>query len=235
VSVLYHPAVKDRVGAIVREEQERYLDSLLRPRDPLRRRIEAAAAHEGIPIADPALGALLEVLARAIGAARILELGTAIGYGTLSLALGAPGARVVTLDRDPGRLDRARELLTEAGVAERVELLEGEITDLLPRIQGPFDLVFIDADKAGYRRYLDGVLPLVRVGGLIVVDNLLWKGHIAEPPDVDEADEDARAVEAFNGYFSIHPQLQSLILPLGDGVGIATKLRPLVTEMGGPF
>lgn len=227
--------MKDRPGAILRDEQERYLESLLPPRDALRRRIESLAAEEGVPIAEPELGTLLEILARGVGSGSILELGTAIGYGTLCLALGAPDARITSIDRDGDRLARAGELLAEAGVAERVELLHGEVLDLLPRLEGPFALVFIDADKIGYRRYLDGVLPLLRVGGLLVIDNLLWKGRIAEPSEAGEPEEEARAIEAFNGYFMIHPQLKSLILPVGDGVGIATKLKPLITELGGPF
>ena len=93
--------MKDRPDAILRAEQAEYLDSLLPPRDPLRARMEAAASEEEIPIADPELGHLLEILARAAGAERILEIGTAIGYGTLCLARGAPGARITTIDRDP--------------------------------------------------------------------------------------------------------------------------------------
>ncbi|HEV3458422.1 MAG TPA: class I SAM-dependent methyltransferase, partial [Thermoanaerobaculia bacterium] len=128
--------------------------------------------------------------------------------------------------------------LERAGVAGRVELLEGAALELLPRLEGPFDLVYIDAVKTEYRRYLDLVLPHLRVGGLVVIDNLLWGGEVAEPPPVSEGEKEepqAAALRAFNGYLMMHPQLESVVIPLGDGVGLATKIKALRSEMGGPF
>jgi caffeoyl-CoA O-methyltransferase len=225
--------MKQGVGLILRAEQERYIERLLPPRDAILREMEEAAAREDIPISDPEVGRLLQVLARGCGATRIVEVGTAIGYGTLCLARGAPQARVISIDVDPERLAVARGYLERAGVADRVELLEGEALALLHRIEGPIDLAYVDAVKTEYRRYLDLLLPRLRVGGLVVLDNLLWKGRIAEPPEEDDADADA--LRAFNGYMMIHPQLEAVVLPLGDGVGLATKTRPLIQEMGGPF
>ncbi len=226
--------MKDPDGPILRAEQARYLESLLPPRDALLREMEKRALEEGIPISDPEVGRLLEIEARACGARRILEIGTAIGYGTLCLARGAPAARITSLDRSPEMLAAAREYLERAGVADRVELVEGEALETLPALRDRFDLVYIDAEKTQYRRLLDLTLPKLEVGGLVVVDNLLWKGRVAEP-GAGEEDPETRAIAAFNGYFSIHPQLAAVILPLGDGVGLATKTRPLVTELGGPF
>jgi caffeoyl-CoA O-methyltransferase len=226
-------------GKILRPEQDAYLDRLLPPRDPLLREMEEQAAREDVPISDPEVGRLLSILARACGARLILEIGTAIGYGALCLARGAPQARVVSIDTDPLRLATARAYLERAGVADRVELLEGPALELLPRLDGPFDLAYVDAIKTEYRRYLDLLLPRLRVGGLVVVDNLLWGGQVAEPPEATDAasDEDAetKALRAFNGYLMMHPQLEAVVLPLGDGVGLATKTRPLRSEMGGPF
>jgi caffeoyl-CoA O-methyltransferase len=228
--------MKHGVGAILREEQERYLERLLPPRDPLLREIEERAAGDDVPISDPEVGRLLSILARATGARRILEVGTALGYGAIWLARGAPEARVVTIETDPQRIVEARGYLERAGVAERVEIVEGAALDVLPRLQGPFDLAYVDAVKKQYRRYLDLILPNLRVGGVVVCDNLLWKGHVAAPPDEDtEDDENADALRAFNGYLMIHPQLEAVVLPLGDGVGVATKTKPLILEMGGPY
>jgi caffeoyl-CoA O-methyltransferase len=225
--------VKDRADAILQAAQAAYLERIQPPRDALEREMEEASGRENIPSSDPEVGRLLGILARALGAQRMLEIGTAIGYGALALLRGSAQGRLISIDPDPERQARARAYLERAGVADRAELVEGMALEVLPRLQGPFDLVYIDALKKEYRRYLDLSLPLVRVGGLVVVDNLLWKGHIADPPA--EEDDNARAISAFNTYFMIHPQLVSLILPLGDGVGLATKTRPLVTEMGGPF
>jgi predicted O-methyltransferase YrrM len=118
-------------------------------------------------------------------------------------------------------------------VAERVEVVEGEALAVLPGLEGPFDLVYLDAVKTEYRRYLDLALPRMAIGGLLVADNLLWKGWVAEPPEAGDADADA--LRAFAGYLMMHPQLQAVVLPLGDGVGLAVKTRPTVMEMGGPF
>lgn len=228
--------MKHGTGAILHEEQERYLDRLLPPRNPLLREIEERAAAENVPISDPEVGRLLSILARATGARRIVEVGTALGYGTICLARGAPEAQVVTIETDPQRIADARVYLERAGVAERVEIVEGAALDVLPRLAGPFDLAYVDAVKKEYRRYLDLILPNLRVGGVVVCDNLLWKGHVAAPPDEDtEDDENADALRSFNGYLMIHPQLEAVVLPLGDGVGVATKTKPLILEMGGPY
>lgn len=224
-----------RQGEIVKPPQEAYLERLLPPREPILREMEEMAAREKIPISDPEVGRTLSILARATGARIILEVGTAIGYGTLCLARGAAEARVATIDNNPQRIATARGFLERAGVIDRVELIEGVALELLPRLEGPIDLVYIDAVKTEYRRYLDLLLPKVRVGGLLVCDNLLWGGLVADPPDDEPEEEETRALRAFNAYLMMHPQLQSVVLPVGDGLGIATKTKPLILEMGGPF
>ncbi|HYU31917.1 MAG TPA: O-methyltransferase [Thermoanaerobaculia bacterium] len=221
-------------ASILRPEQEAYLERLLPPREPLLREMEEHARRESVPISDPEIGLLLTILARSLDARRILEIGTAIGYGALCLARGASAAQIVTLELDPRRIEQARGYLERGGVAGRVEIVQGAALEVLPRLEGPFDLAFIDAVKQEYRRYLDLLLPKLRVGGLILVDNLLWAGHVAAPPE-DEEDEEADALRAFNGYLMMHPQLQSVVLPVGDGLGVATKTKPLILEMGGPF
>jgi predicted O-methyltransferase YrrM len=226
--------VKHGTGLILRPAQERYLDRLLPSRDPLLAEIEQAAERDDVPISDPEVGRLLELVARATGARRILEVGTALGYGTLCLARGAPEARVVSVDHDPGMLERARGYLERGGVAGRVELVEGSALEVVAGLAGPFDLVWVDFVKTQYRRCLDLVLPKTTVGGTLLFDNLLWGGRVADPPD-DEDDEAADALRSFNGYLMSHPQLRAVVMPLGDGVGIATKTRPLISELGGPF
>lgn len=226
--------MKHGSGSILRPEQESYLERLLPPRDPLLREMEEHARQEDVPISDPEIGRLLGILARSLNARRILEIGTATGYGTLCLARGASEARVVTVELEPERIALARGYLERGGVADRVEILEGAALEVLQRLDGPpFDMVYVDAVKKEYRRYLDLLLPRLRVGGLIVIDNLLWKGRVAEPSEDD--DENADALRAFNGYLMMHPQLQAVVLSVGDGLGIATKTKPLISEMGGPY
>lgn len=225
--------MKHGTGLIVKLEQESYLERLLPPRDALLREMEERAEREDVPISDPEVGRLLGILARITGARRIVEVGTAIGYGALCLARGAPEARVISIDTDPERLATARGYLERGGVADRVELIEGPALEVLARLQPPFDLAYVDAVKTEYRRYLDLLVPLVRVGGLIAVDNLLWQGKVAEPPAEDDANADA--LRAFNAYLMMHPQLQSVVLPFGDGLGLAAKVKPTILEMGGPY
>lgn len=221
--------MKHGKAAILKPEQEVYLDRLLPPRDALLTEMEERARQRQVPISDPEVGRLLGILARSLGARRILEVGTAIGYGTLCLARGAAEAQVVTLDVDRERLEEARGFLARGGVADRVELLCGDALAVLPTLSGPFDLAYVDAVKSDYRRYLDLLLPNLRVGGLVVCDNLLWAGQVAASPD--EEDPEAEALRAFNAYLMMHPQLLSVVLPLGDGVGLATKTRPLRSEL----
>lgn len=225
--------MKSAPDAILRPAQAAYLDASLPPRDALLRAMEEHAAREDVPISDPEVGRLLEALAAALDADRILEVGTAIGYGTLCMARGAPRSRVVTLDQDPAMLAAARGYLERGEVLDRVEFLEGPALDSLARLEGPFDLAYLDAAKTEYRRYFDAALRLLRVGGMVVADNLLWKGQVADPGE-EEAPE-AQALRSFNGYFLSHPQATAVILPLGDGLGLATKRKTLIQEMGGPY
>lgn len=235
--------MKHRADALLQAAQAAYLDRLLPPRDPLLAEMEAAAAAADVPIADPEVGRLLTVLARATRARRIVEIGTAIGYGALCLARGAPEAEVVTIDRDPEMLARARGYLERGGVAGRVRLVEGAALEVIPALDGRFDLAWVDAAKAEYRRYLDLLLPKIEVGGTLVFDNLLWGGLVADPAAGGEEGEEcggpdpaaADALRAFNGYLMMHPQLAAVVLPFGDGVGLAVKTRLLMTELGGPF
>jgi predicted O-methyltransferase YrrM len=227
--------MKKPADPVLRPRQARYLERLRPPPDALRAEMEEVARREGIPIAHPELARLLEAVAAIAPAGRVLEIGTAIGYGTLHLARGARQGRVVTIDRDAAIQARAAAYLERAGVAARVEMLQGPALEILSRLEGPFDLVYLDADKTEYRRCLDLALPLVPVGGRIVVDNLLWQGRVADPSLRPEGDRVAEAVERFNPYFLIHPQLAASILPVGDGVGFAVKRRETMRELGGPY
>lgn len=228
--------MKDHADSILKTAQARYLERQLPARDPLLSEMEALAAAENIPISDPEVGLLLQMLVRSSSAQRVLEVGSAIGYGTLWMVRGGETTVVTAIDRDPVRQEVATGFLERAGVSNRVEAVIGEALEALRNLAPPFDLVYLDADKKDYIRLLDFSLQLLRVGGLVVIDNLLWKGQVADPPE-DAASEDPQAetLRAFNGYFAMHPQIDSLILPIGDGLGLGVKKKALVTDLGGPF
>lgn len=220
---------------LLRPRPARYLAGLRPPLDELRGEMRRFAAETEQAITDPDVARLWELLAAGTPGGRVLELGTGIGYGTLHLARGAREGRVVSIDCDAAALAHAAAFLERAGVAGRVELVPGRALDLLPGIAGPFDLVVIDADPLEVRRCLDLVLPLVAVGGRIAVDRLLLDGRVADPALRQDPDRQAEALERFNPYFTIYPQLASVLLPIGQGVGLATKRRETLRELGGPF
>jgi len=221
---------------ILQQETWEYLERIMPPR-PAQLSAFEDRARERDEVVSPEFGKLLQCLTLVSRAESILQIGIGSGYETWWLAQGARQAEILVIDEDEEALSRVAELLGKAGVLEALKPLAGEAIGVLPTLEGRFDLVYLKAGATHYRRYLDLVLPKVRVGGLIVVDNLLLGGAIAQSPEFDTGvdEETLRATRAFNGYFMVHPQLTSVILPMGQGVGLATKLKPLVTEMGGPF
>ena len=159
----------------------------------------------------PDTGRFLWILVRAARASRILEVGTSNGYSTIWLADAARaiGGRVVTLEHDPNKVRLARENLQRAGVAGWVDVREGPAAETLAGLPGPFDLVFLDADRASYRTYLELVVPKLVAGGLLVADNVV--SHRSE-------------LEDFLTRVKAHPELLSVTVPVGKGEEVAFKL-----------
>ena len=217
--------MKDRIDAILRREQAQYLAQLHPASTGLLAEMEAYAAEHRVPIADPEVALFLEITARAVGARRALEVGMAIGYAVLHLLRGMPeDGRVVSIEADAEMIGRAGEYFRRAGVSARVQVERGRALEVLPRLEGEFDLVYIDADKEEYRGYLDESLPRLRAGGVVVVDNLLWKGQVAGEISAPGQRASTEALREFNEYFVRHPQLRATVLPVGDGLGYGVKL-----------
>ena len=173
----------------------------------------------GRPSVSPEAGRLLEVLTRAIGATAALEVGAGAGYSGIWIARGlADGGRLQTIEISDENAQVCRENYAAAGVADRVEVLLGPALDVLPGLEGPYDLCFIDAVKTEYPRYLEHALRLVRPGGLICADNVLWQGGVSDP-SVRDAETDA--VREFNGRIATDPRLRSHIVPVGDGLSVS--------------
>ena len=188
---------------------DRYLTGVLVPPDPVLDDALRACAEAGMPAAEvsPTQGKLLQLLARLAGARRILELGTLGGYGTIWLARALPdGGRLVTLEADPGYAEVARSNIARAGLAGVVEIRVGPALDTLPELDGPFDLIFIDADKANNAEYLGWALALARPGTLIVGDNVVRDGEIA---DADSGDPRVRGIRRFFELVAAEPRLEA--------------------------
>jgi len=219
----FAPASLDRM--IVTPAVREYLDATRPPADPLLAEMQAHGARERIPILDAQSGALLHVLARAIGARRIVEVGTAIGVSTLHLARALPAdGELVSFEIDPQRHAAAQGYLERDGLAARIDLRLQDARAGLAELTGPFDLAFLDGVKAEYDAYLDLVVPLVRSGGLVAVDNVLMSGTVAEnESDGHWTEEQIATARAFNARLLDHPQLIATITPVGDGVALAAR------------
>jgi len=210
--------MKAGIDKILQRAQAEYLDTLLPPRDALLARIEEYAAEGNQPIADPEVAQIERILVRALRPRRIIEVGTNIGYSVIVMGRECGRETVLeTIEIDRGILATAKGFVAEAGLACEVRFHEGAALEVLARLDGPFDFVFIDCVKSEYEQYLDLLLPKLARGAVIVCDNLLWGGKVAA--GVRDASTDG--LRAFNQRIMTDERLQSIILPLGDGVGLS--------------
>jgi predicted O-methyltransferase YrrM len=212
---------------ILSGDVQRYLHGLQPERPPLVREMEDLAARERIPIVEWETARFLATLTRALQPQRVLEVGTAIGFSTLHIAEQLPpDGRIVTLERDERRIGQARDFLERGGVLDRVEIVEGDALETLPGIDGPFDMLFLDATKGEYRRYLEIAEAKSSERAVLLVDNLLMEGEVALPdgaPTSWNAGSLAAARE-LNPELTTSDHWLGSVLPIGDGVGFATKL-----------
>lgn len=218
--------MKARTDAILHIEQAEYLDHLHPQNAGLLEEMERHAVEQDVPIADREVARFLEITTRAIGARRVLEIGMAIGYAVVHIARAmTDGGLVVTIEPDDEMIARAEDFLKRAGLRERVQIERGRATEVLPGLNDSFDLIYIDALKEEYTDYLELSLPLLRVGGVVVADNLLWGGRVAAGARDEKHKVSTEALRNFNHHFVNHPSLLAQVLPVGDGLGYAIKLR----------
>jgi caffeoyl-CoA O-methyltransferase len=169
----------------------------------------------------PDQGAMMQVLVRAIGAKRCIEVGTFTGYSALAVALALPpGGRIVCCDVSEEWTSIARKYWKQAGVERKIDLRLAPALDTLRKLKGKFDFAFIDADKANYRGYFERCLRLVRRGGLIAVDNTLWHGRVL---DARDRSADTKAIRAFNRRLRRDRRVEIALVPVGDGLTLAWK------------
>ena len=202
-----------------------WIESLSPALPPALAAIEAAAKGPDVPIVDRDAGRVLQVLAG--DRRRIVEVGTAYGYSTLWMALGQPAdGTIVTIDPDRERTDLARGWWREAGVAdELITVVNAPALDAIgsdPALAGPFDMVFIDALKPEYEGYLAALSDRLLPGALIAADNVLWSGRVSGTRPAAADDANTAALRAFDTAVLADPRFTSTILPLGDGLLIAT-------------
>jgi predicted O-methyltransferase YrrM len=202
----------------------RYLESVHPAPHPLLLELEQHGRKDGIPIVSRETGRFLSVLVHMMQANRILEIGTAYGYSTLWMALAQPPlGKLWTIDPDTTRTGVALDYIRRAGEDDHIVVFNQDALELLENFQQRnLDIVFIDANKAMYRHYLDLAIPMLKRSGIVVIDDCLLGGRVT---DAENRDADVLAMREFNEYLLSHPQLEATILPLGDGTGIGARVE----------
>ena len=210
----------------VHEAVRGYLSALTAPEDPLLADVRRLSKADGVPALSPDTAWLLHVVALAAAPRRILEIGTGYGCSGIQLAraLAADGL-LFTVERDPRRAAVARGHFERAGLAGRVNVMVGEATRLVYKVAGPFDLIFQDGGKDHYEPLLDRLVDLLRPRGILVSDNILWQGDVI-PGFRDEpahAPASATTIIRYSRRLADDPRLETVFLPIGDGVAVSVK------------
>jgi len=205
----------------VTEALQEYLDDLVPPRDKVLARMEEEAHRESIPIVDPHEGALLSLLVRIAGGKRVLELGAATGYSGIWLLRGTEGGTLTTFELDPERARRARANFSDAGFGERALVIQEDAVTGLEKLEARFDVCFIDLlnsfpSEDVTRQVLDLCILHLDGGALLMADNALRQGEVVRPKN-----QQAKNVAYYNQLVAKHPRLESVVVPIRDGLSIA--------------
>jgi caffeoyl-CoA O-methyltransferase len=205
----------------VTDDLQAYMESLLPKRDAVLARMEEEADREGIPIVEEHEGALLYLLVKIARAKRVLELGTATGYSGIWLLRGTEGGSLTTYEMDPDRARRARQNFAEAGFGKQALVLEENAKDGLEKLEGRFDACFIDLlnsfrSEDITRRVVELCLERLDAGALLMADNALRQGEVVHPDN-----QQAKNVAFYNEFVAKHPRLESIVIPIRDGLSVA--------------
>lgn len=204
--------------------QQNYLSSFRKKSDELIEEMEKYAQEHNVPILSWQSAEFLEQLVVLKDPKRVLELGTAIGYSSIRIARNLKGKSVIhTIEKSTDNIVVAKDYISKSGVANKIKLLEGDALNIMPQLKKKYDLIFLDADKEDYKRLFDYSLVLLRRGGLLIVDNLLWHGYAASTRVPKQYKESTNHIREFNKLFMNQPNLKATIIPIGDGLGIGVK------------
>ncbi len=210
---------------IILSSQLEYLSSFRKQLDPLIEEMETYAKEHNVPILSWQSADFLEQLVLLKEPKRVLELGTAIAYSTIRIARMLQGKSVVhSIEKSVDNIAIAKDFIAKSGLGNKIKLLEGNAMNVMPQLKKKYDIVFLDADKEDYKRLFDYSLVLLRKGGVLVVDNLLWHGYAASNRVPLNYKESTRHIREFNLLFMNQPNLKSSIIPIGDGLGIGVKI-----------
>ncbi|KGX84720.1 O-methyltransferase [Pontibacillus marinus] len=207
-------------------KQETYLMKTLDEPDEHIQQLQTYAQDHRVPIMEPLGIEFLEQLIRMKQPKRILEIGAAIGYSAIRMAQCYPHSEIVTVEREEQRYHEAVQNIQDAQLENRINVVFGDALEVSDDLlsQGPYDVLFIDAAKGQYQRFFELFTPSLAKDGVIISDNVLFKGYVADNPnDGSNKAKIARKIEAYNEWLIQHPDFKTNIVPIGDGVAISTK------------
>lgn len=210
---------------IIYANQRDYLTSLRREPDPLIKEMEDFAEANKIPILDWNSAELLEHIVITHKPKRVLEIGTAIAYSSIRIArVLKKKANIDTIEKSLDNIALASDFIKKAGLESKINLVEGDALVLMPQFEKKYDLIFLDADKQDYEKLFYYSLMLLKKGGIVFIDNLLWHGYAAASKVPPSFKTSAKIIREFNKMFVSQSNLKTTILPVGDGIGLGVKL-----------
>ncbi len=206
--------------------QEKYLKKFKSTNDSLIDNMEDYAKKNKVPILSWDSAAFLEQLIQIYQPKKVLELGTAIAYSSIRIArnLGKTGM-IDTIEKSKDNLDRARKNVKKSGLNKKINIIFGDALEIMPKIKNKYDFIFLDADKEDYIKLFNYSMLLLKKGGVLFVDNLLWHGYAASSKVPPAQKKSTSNIRDFNEKFTSHPNLNATILPVGDGIGLGIKIR----------
>lgn len=204
--------------------QEAYIKSFRKESDELLKEMGEFAKLHNVPILSWQSAEFIEQLVLITEPRRVLEIGTAIAYTSIRIARNLKKKSVVhTIEMSEDNIVSAKEFIEKSGMEEKIKLIEGDALSIMPRLKKKYDLIFLDADKEDYKRLFDYSMVLLKKGGIIVIDNLLWHGYAASRKVPAKYKESTKHIREFNKIFIEQPNLKSTILAIGDGIGLGVK------------
>ena len=213
------------MNKILLSNQLEYISSFRKKSDSLIEEMEIFAREHNVPILSWQSAEFLEQLILIKNPRRVLELGTAIAYSSIRIARSLKGKSVIhTIEKSTDNISVAKDFIVKSGLGAKIKILEGDAVNVMPQLKKKYDIIFLDSDKEDYKRLFDYSLVLLRKGGLLVVDNLLWQGYAASTRVPAQYKESTNHIREFNSLFMNQPNLKTSILPIGDGIGLGVKV-----------
>lgn len=213
------------MSKILFPSQKKYLQKFNREEDSLILEMEKFASEHKIPILYPESALFLEQIILITRPKRVLEIGTAIAYSSIRMARQLRKKGVIhTIEKSEDNIKLATQFVKRSGYDDKIKIISGNAIELLPTMNKKYDLIFLDADKEDYKRLFEYSIILLRKGGIIFIDNLLWHGYTASKEVPKEYKTSTKLIREFNKLFTSQANLKTSILPIGDGIGLGIKI-----------